>query len=640
MSTIKNIVLNNFLFPFTLLMFSVTYMGARDLINSEDLIGLVLYFFVICSIQYYLINVFFKSNGALKNIIFAIVMFANTQIVVLDFILEFSALKAKAELSAILLMIVLFYFLSTIFHKLSNSKIIPIMTTLILTFIFLSLISYNAPGDYKDHRGDLYKKVENVKIFDEYYKEASKEKIIFEDKPDIVFLAFESLVSEEWYREQTKRFRQTPIHKLLQENMMSYKNHFSDELSSRLSIASTLAMTPSFYHNLEFYKNKHIELSPRFGMLSGHTPSPFLETLKLNGYEITTFAEYIGLFGAHQGPYVDYYHTPPFTHGYYSKVCTMFGVRTGHNIFFGYCFIRESLSSLLNLTNNPSYEGEYNPDYVWSTDYETKDMNDYRVWSIKKSHSLLSSLIDKSNQPNAKPQFLMGHINFPRHMDKSQTPPFKNKSDGSFRWFVLYYENRALTAALLVEKIFELFKDRKRNTIIYIFGDHGISLTYHLKWEEDSFEDQRFSWTRDGNFILGDELFDLNKVDGTDPEGTSSRFDEKTLNESITYTRKTEPYMTADRYGSYGGLYSSHRCAVESKENNKERKYQTPQLVIHDLISCLADNESKKTSEYIKNFKRESTLRSQSWHENPDIETHEDFVKFKPRAYRDHLYEK
>ena len=226
MSTIKNIILNNFLFPFTLIMFSVTYMGARDLINSEDLIGLVLYFFVICSIQYYLINVFFKSNGALKNIIFAIVMFANTQIVVLDFILEFSALKAKAELSAILLMIVLFYFLSTIFHKLSNSKIIPIMTTLILTFIFLSLISYNAPGDYKDHRGDLYKKVENVKIFDEYYKEASKEKIIFEDKPDIIFLAFESLISEEWYREQTKRFRQTPIHKLLQENMMSYKNHF------------------------------------------------------------------------------------------------------------------------------------------------------------------------------------------------------------------------------------------------------------------------------------------------------------------------------------------------------------------------------------------------------------------------------
>ena len=640
MSTIKNIILNNFLFPFTLLMFSVTYMGARDLINSEDLIGLVLYFFVICSIQYYLINVFFKSNGALKNIIFAFVMFANTQIVVLDFILEFSALKAKAELSAIVLMIVLFYFLSTIFHKLSNSKIIPIMTSLVLSFIFLSAILYNTPETYKDHHGDLYEKVENVKIFDKHYKEASKEKIIFEDKPDIIFLAFESLISEEWYREQTKRFQQIPIHKLFQENMMSYKNHFSDELSSRLSVASTLAMTPDYYYNLEFYKNKHRELSPRFGMLSGKTPSPFLETLKLNGYEITAFAEYISLFGAHQGPYVDHYHTPPLTLEYSSNVCKMFGVRTGHNVFFGYCFIRESLSSLLNLTNNPSYEGEYNPDYVWSTDYETKDMNDYRVWSIKKSHSLLSSLIDKSNQPNAKPQFLMGHINFPRHMDKSQTPPFKNKSDGSFRWFVLYYENRALTVALLVEKIFELFKDRKRNTIIYIFGDHGISLTYHIKWEEDSFEDQRFSWTRDGNFILGDELFDLNKVDGDDPEGTSARFDEKSLDKSITYTRKAEPYRTADRYGSYGGLYSNHRCAVESKEKNMKREYQTQQLVIHDLISCLADNDSKKTSEYIKNFKRESTLRSQSWHENLDIETHEDFVKFEPRKYRDHLYEK
>ncbi len=637
---IKNFFLNNFLFPFTLIMFSITYIGARDIINEEDLIGLILYFFIVCSIQYYLINIFFKSHEILKNIIFSFVMFANTQIVILDFIIEFSALPFKFELLAILLMIVLFYFLSVIFHKLSNLKVIPTMSILVLTFILYLSLSYNFPMANKDHLGDAYKKVENVKIFNEYLEDASRENIIFEDKPDIIFLALESLLPEEWYRVQTKRIRQIPIHKLIEENMISYKNHFSDELSSKLSIASLLAMTPNFYHDLEFYKDRHRELSARFGMLSGKTPSPFLQILRLNGYEITTFAEYINEFGVNQGPYVDSYHIPPLTPEYSSNVCKMFGVRTGHNAFFGYCFIRESLGRLLSFKSYNPYEGENDPNYIWTSEYkEREDVNDYRYWSIKTSHGLLAELSNKSNQPNAKPQFFMGHINFPAHMDGSATPAFKNKSDGTFRHFVLYYERRAVTAALLVEKIFELFKDSKNNTIIYIFGDHGMSLTYHLKWEPDSFEDQRFSWTKDGDFILGDKLFDLSKIIVDNPIGTAESFDENTLDKNITFTRKAEPYRTIDRYGSYGGLYSNHRCAIESKEKNIKRKYQTPQLVVHDLISCLADGKSRKTSDYIKNFKREFTLRSQSWHEDYSIETHKDFVKFKPRKYIEHLYE-
>ena len=620
-------------------MFFITYIGAKDIINEEDLIGLILYFFVVCSLEYYLIKTICKSNLFIQNALFAVIMFVNTQFVILDFILEFSALPFKAELLAIVIMIILFYFLSSIFNELSNSRIISIMTVFMLSIISLSALSYNSSFGYKDHLGSIYDRVDNVKIFEEHYDAASKEKIFFKDKPDIIILSFESLLPEEWYKEQTKRLRQLPIHELIQEEMLSYKNHFSDELSSKLSTASLLATTPDFYHNLEFYKDKHRELSPRFGMLSGKTPSPLLYTLRLNGYEITTFAEYIGEFGINKGPYVDQFHIPPLTAAYSSNVCKMFGVRTGHNAFFGYCFIRESFGTLLS-PENP-FQGENDPSYVWNSKYKKQhDMNDYRYWSIKKPHTLLRELIKKSDQIDSRPQFLMGQVNFPAHMDKSQTPSFKNKSDGSFRWFVLYYERRALIAAMLVEKIFELFKDRKNNTIIYIFGDHGMSLTYHLTWEPTTFKDQKFSWTKDGDFKLGDKLFNLESIKVDDPEASSAQFDEKTLDKEITYVRNAEPYRTIDRYGSYGGLYSNHRCAVESKKNNMERQYQTPQLVIHDLISCLADDKSKTTSNYLKNFTREFTLRSQSWHEDNTINTHKDFVKFKPRKYIDHLYEK
>ena len=60
-----------------------------------------------------------------------------------------------------------------------------------LSIISLSALSYNSSFVYKDHLGSIYDRVDNVKIFEEHYDAASKEKIFFKDKPDIIILSFE-----------------------------------------------------------------------------------------------------------------------------------------------------------------------------------------------------------------------------------------------------------------------------------------------------------------------------------------------------------------------------------------------------------------------------------------------------------------
>ena len=76
------------------------------------------------------------------------------------------------------------------------------------------------------------------------------------------------------------------------------------------------------------------------------------------------------------------------------------------------------------------------------------------------------------------------------------------------------------------------------------------------------------------------------------------------------------------------GLYSDHRCAKFALDKNLEIGYQTPQLVMHSLISCLADDKSKASNSYINNFKKEYTIKSQNWHADDAIITHNDYVTF------------
>ena len=70
----RGLLQKNHLLPITLLMFSITYARATDFINDDDLIGLVIYLFIITSLQYLAIQYIFKNSLILKNIAFSFVL--------------------------------------------------------------------------------------------------------------------------------------------------------------------------------------------------------------------------------------------------------------------------------------------------------------------------------------------------------------------------------------------------------------------------------------------------------------------------------------------------------------------------------------------------------------------------------------
>ena len=636
---ILSLLRNNLILPITLLSFSITYAGATDIINQEDLVGLIFYLFIICSIEYLVISRVFVNSINLKHISLATAAFLNVHMMTLDFMPEFGQLKFIYEALVALSIILLFFFFFKINDEAKNSKYVnPGLSFAGLSYILYILVSLGQPPVYLvDNQGNSRKQVENKVFID---TEFERENIVFEDKPDIVIFSYEAMVSEPKYRMQTKRPDQLPVHKLIERNLDSYQNHFSDELSTLFSIASLFSLTPEYYYRLPFDKSIHRELSPRFGMVSGKTPSPFLEILKSNGYEVSTFTELLGIFGKNKGPYIDNYNIPPLSLAYSSNICKMFGLRSGQSVFLGYCIVRESLNYASSFVNNMINSETGDPELVWTGEFGTKDMNWYLYFGVGQAYKQMKEMIVRSDETNSKPQFLYAHINWPDDAAHGYSPNWRNKSDGTFRNFILHYERKARITAFLLEKTIELFKDRKKDTIIYFFGDHGMSFSTKLDWKDKTFVDQKFSWSIDGDYILGDETFDLNRLIRDDPERTMKEFDVSTIDESISYVRNAEPYRTVDKYGSYGGLYSDHKCAKASIQKNVSRKYATPQLVLHDLISCLATSESARTSTYIKNFTRESTLRSQSWHEDYDIMTHKDYVKnAEPRKYLEYLYE-
>ena len=77
----RGLLQKNHLLPITLLMFSITYARATDFINDDDLIGLVIYLFIITSLQYLAIQYIFKNSLILKNIAFSFVLLINAQMI-------------------------------------------------------------------------------------------------------------------------------------------------------------------------------------------------------------------------------------------------------------------------------------------------------------------------------------------------------------------------------------------------------------------------------------------------------------------------------------------------------------------------------------------------------------------------------
>ena len=615
----------SFLFGITLLAFSITYGGSTDELNSNDLIGIITLIIIVSAIEISSINLILSKFKLVRKLVLALSSFVNIFAVNLGFVNAFIALPFYKELGVMILIIILLFMIFQIIDESKKMRNIMTAAMLIFSIPYIGINYLNSEGKLlaMDNFGFIQGPVVDIsdmRSFPEYEKNIQYE-IKLKHKPDIIFISFDALVPESIYKRFTKRPRQTKMHQVLEKNFKPYRNHFTDALTTLQSTSSFMALTPKVFYSLPFDRSVSRDYAPRFRMYNGQTPSPLFEIFRSNGYEVSTF--YVNRFahGKFKGDYIDNFFTPE--PGYTdSNVCTLIGHRTKHIGFFGYCDIKYYRDQLYM----DMLKAE---DTIWKTNIGEFDMHHPTMYGILQPYRIIKNLKKKEN-----PQFLYGHVMYPDDVHGNYTPNFRNKSDDSFRRSVLQYEKKGEWVGALLLKIMDHLKDRKKDTIIYIFGDHGMGLAGHIKWKQETFVDEKFSWTKNGNFVLGNE-----KKDNMIPtEQTWKNFNETMLDKSLQYTRNAEPFRMLDRYAVYGGLWSDHKCAAKSLE--KSRDYITIQLVIHDLLVCLSDNViTSNNKEYIQDFKREKTLRSQEWAYDDSIKTYKDFSDVPQKYYKNFLYE-
>ena len=612
----------------TFLFYSMTYIGSLAVFNIVDAFAIPIFIVVICLLEVSIIEIifsknfingFFKDFKILKKLTLATILFINVFVVNLGFNEGFISLPFKQELFAILFFIILFFLMFNILDE--SEKVRKYFAPIVLTFSLLSIalnfaiyqdIIY-AEYNYADQKLSPIDK-SKLRSYPEYEKNIKYE-IKLNDKPNIIILTFDALVDENTYKTLTKRHNKSFMYKVFEDRMTPLKNHFSDEISTRHSLATLLSLTPEFAYTIPFDHSASRAYSPRFRIFNGQTPSPLFEIFRQNGYEVSSFFVDRHTFGSFKGDYIDDFLTLPVRIGFESSVCTLIGHRTRYIGFFGYC-------EALNKVKRILAEGTKK----WETSIGEMEFEPY-YFKIPQPYDLIKSLDDKS-----KPQLLFGHTISPGHVGPLYGPNFRNKSDGSFRSYVLHYESIGKYNGALIEKIADHLEktDNKRDTIVYVMGDHGMNLSSRMTWTQDTFVDEKFTWSKNHDFIYGndeslwvkvkDELSVKETEEYTvlDDDTKKNIFTNKTLGPSLdsddVIIRDAEPYRRLDRYSTYGGFISDHKCATKSVENNRERGYSTPQLVMHDLITCLSDYVvTPNNKEYIQDFKREKTLRSQAY---------------------------
>ena len=617
----------------TLLFYSITYAGALAVFNIVDFFIIPLFIIFVCFIELTLLKLvlyinFFKNIAdkykPLKRLVLAGILFINIFVVNLGFNDAFISLPASKEIIVMAFFLILFFFMFTILDE--SKKVKKYLAPSVLIFSLLSIIInfliYHEPSyaeyNYANQKLNPVDK-SKLKSYPEYEKNI-KYKIKLNDKPNIVILTFDALVDENSFKILTKRPKTSDMHRIFAERIMPLKNHFSDEISTRHSLASLLSLTPELTYTTPFDHSSARSNSPRFRIFNGQTPSPLFEIFKQNGYEVSSFFVDRHAFGTFKGDYIDNFLTLPVRTGYESSVCSLIGHRTRYIGFFGYCEVLNIYKS--NLTEKGHI--------VWETSLGKMEFNHY-YHHITQPYDLVKDLDNKD-----KPQLLFGHTVSPGHIGPLFGPNFKNKGDGSFRSYVLNYEKDGRYNGALIEKIADHLEktDNKRDTIVYVMGDHGMNLSTRMTWTQDTFVDEKFDWDENNNLRIGDDgsRWERDKYWQSDSEYSPIKEKEYTLLDDIRqdkYTTKilgpsldnediiirdAEPYRRIDRYSTYGGFISDHKCAAKSIENNKERGYATPQLVMHDLIACLSDYKvTPNNKEYIQDFKREKTLRSQAY---------------------------
>ena len=259
--------------------------------------------------------------------------------------------------------------------------------------------------------------------------------IAFQETPNLYFVSFDAMVPRALLNKHLQ-LETTDFHDLFEERFRRFPNLFVEAVwtvNSLLSILYLDALPIKSVGNTE----------GRYPLpFSGKDPSPLFSILRKNGYETTTI--YTNhMFGKKKGPYVDNY----ITTGKHT-VCDFLDPEVRALSFWGHC----SRFAL-----------------------EKRSWNDLSVERDAAPLERDAAPLERDAAPIMKvdvgggPQFVMAHLNYPRHVDRS----FQSGNASHFETYRSAYLRRSNLAAGILDAIVRHLEENDPGAILLVYGDHG-----------------------------------------------------------------------------------------------------------------------------------------------------------------------
>ncbi len=253
--------------------------------------------------------------------------------------------------------------------------------------------------------------------------------IAFEEKPNVYFIGFDSVVPEDILLKYLD-VETTEFHRVFDKEMRRFRNLFANSISTKYSINTLMALSQDIFLD---------ENRPSY--FTGQRLSPLAYVMQKNGYETTSIYNDF-YFGHTKGPYIDNY----VVNRESGAICALLDENVRKWAFWGYCRITDA---------------------NWSGD-EVIPPGDF----------LVSELTSVGRD---RPQFVIAHIYLPGH------------TSGSFRYdnlkdreaFAESYVQKSNEAAFYLRQIIDHLEDNDPTAILFVFGDHGMWLSAGIQIDED-----------------------------------------------------------------------------------------------------------------------------------------------------------
>ena len=419
-----------FLFNISLLFFSFTYAGAEHMFTLYDFFFIFIFFILTICLQSTILFLFHESY--LKNYVLSFFCTINIISLHLVFVEFIHLLPFYLE---ILIFIFCFLLLIFITNIISENRIMSIIFIISPLLIVITTIIFNLQTD----------NFAQEKKFD--LQNNKPKKINFDNKPNVYFISFESMVPISIAKKHFKEDK-FAYHDILQENFYNFKNAFTLAFPSKESLNSLLAFDQKRYLLLK-KENKHLNF------FTGVEQSPLLKIFKDNNYDLSTFYDNFW-FGRNKGKYIDNY----FVNESGGKFNTC-AFDTGYGLhykvsFFGYCLLPETIKfKIISLLLR-------------------KNLN--KTTAIQKIIEIMKENIKKD-----KPQFFMAHNINPGH-----TGDYIYDRKGDFENFQKYYKEKSNVVKNEIKQIIDFIETKDPNAILFIYADHGPKLSYGLEFEDDN----------------------------------------------------------------------------------------------------------------------------------------------------------